>query len=132
MTHNRGQQVVEVVGNPAREEANALQFLRLPQALFIAFPFRDVQQHTGVPNGATRFCLTRELGLASDLNPSHAAVRPNDSVFVQDHSSAVRIENPRKHRLYTTAIFRVDEIRHLTGTFLRCIRWHSDNRSKFR
>jgi hypothetical protein len=77
ITQNPGQQVVEIVGYPACEEADALQFLRLPQTLFIAFPFRDIQHYTGVPNRATRFCFTRELCLASDLNPSHAVARPN-------------------------------------------------------
>ena len=45
VTHDAGQAVVEIMRDPAGQDADALQFLCLPKALLGAFVFGDIQEH---------------------------------------------------------------------------------------
>jgi hypothetical protein len=51
-TKDNREQVIEIVSDPARKQADALQFLRLPQALLVLFALRDIKVCANGPAGA--------------------------------------------------------------------------------
>jgi hypothetical protein len=43
--HNHGQEIIEIVRDATRQQTNALQLLRLPQAFFDLPPLGDLHAH---------------------------------------------------------------------------------------
>ena len=71
------QQVVEVVGNPAGQPSDSVHFLGLAKLLFQFPPVRNIR---GNPSHPVEFSILIEDGERTVVNPSHRAVRTDNSI----------------------------------------------------